>query len=496
MASNLHFLIIPLMCPGHLIPMVDMAKLIAQHSVAVTIVITPRNAERYGAVLHRAIASGLPIKILQLRFPASDHGLPDGCESVDDLPTFNLSKNFFDACSTLQKPLEHEFNMIKPRPSCIISDKHLPWTAEVAKKFEVPWVIFDGMSCFTQLATHNLCVSKIHEKLADSDRFILPGLPDNISMTKAQLPGLFNPGNSAKAKKLKSVRERVRAAELGAYGTLINSFEDMETRYIDEFKKLKQGRVWCVGPFSNSNKNDLDRAQHGSNDSINNNRECMKWLDSQRDRSVIYACLGSLTRLTPQQFIELALGLEGSQFPFILVVKGGSRTEEIEKWLDENGFESRVKGGGFLIRGWASQVLVLSHRAVGAFLTHCGWNSTIEGVCAGVPMITWPQFAEQFFNETLVVQVLGTGVGVGAQRVIHLDLEDEDEAGMQVKREDVCKAVKMVMNEGKEGEERREKAKCLKQMAENAIEEGGSSQFDLNRFIEDIRLHTNKGLVG
>ncbi|KAM0045999.1 putative trans-zeatin O-beta-D-glucosyltransferase [Helianthus debilis subsp. tardiflorus] len=493
MASGLHFLVIPLMCPGHLIPMVEMAKLIAQHSVTVTIVITPRNAERYGAVLHRAITSGLPVKLLQLRFPASDYGLPDGCECVDDLPTFKLSKNFFDALAALQKPLEDVFNELKPKPCCIISDKHLPWTADIAKKYRIPWVIFDGMSCFTQLATHNLCVSKIHEKLGDSEPFVLPGLPDNISMTKLQLPGLFNPGSSAKSKEMKPVREKVRATELGAYGTLINSFEEMETRYVDEFKKLKQGKVWCIGPFSNSNKNDLDRAQRGSKDSIYTH-ECMNWLDSQRSRSVIYACLGSLTRLTPLQFIELALGLEDSQFPFILVVKGGSRTKEIEKWLGDTGFESRVKGRGVLIRGWAPQVLILSHQAVGAFLTHCGWNSTIEGVCAGVQMITWPQFAEQFFNERLVVQVLGIGVGVGAQRV--MDLHDEDDGAMQVKREDVCKAVKMVMDEGKEGEERREKAKYLKQMAEKAIEEGGSSQFNLNLFIEDIRLHTNKGLVG
>ncbi|MFS8004268.1 putative trans-zeatin O-beta-D-glucosyltransferase [Helianthus anomalus] len=492
MTSNLHFLIIPLMCPGHLIPMVDMAKLIAQHSVTVTIVITPRNAERYATVLHRAIASGLPLKLLQLRFPASDYGLPDGCECVDDLPTFKLNKNFLDAYATLQQPLEDMFNSLKPTPCCIISDKNLSWTADVANKFRIPWVVFDGMSCFTQLATHNLWVSKIHEKLGDLDPFVLPGLPDNISMMKSQLPGLFNPGSSAKAKELKFVRERIREVELGAYGTLINSFDELETKYVDEFKKIKEGRVWCIGPFSNSNKNDLDRAQRGSKDVIN--QECMKWLDLQHNRSVIYACLGSLTRLTPLQFIELALGLEDSQHPFILVVKGGSRTEEIEKWLGENGFESRVKGRGVLIRGWAPQVLILSHRAVGAFLTHCGWNSTIEGVCAGVPMIIWPQFAEQFFNERLVVQVLGIGVGVGAQRVFHL--EDEDAGVMQVKRENVCKAVKIVMDEGKEGEERREKAKYLKQMAEKAIEDEGSSQLNLNRFIEDIRLHTNKGVVG
>ncbi|KAL4592108.1 hypothetical protein LXL04_005092 [Taraxacum kok-saghyz] len=492
MASNIHFLMIPLMCPGHLIPMVDMAKLIAQHSATVTIVITPRNAARFGAVLHRAVASGHPIRILELQFPASEYGLPEGCESVDDLPTFNLSKNFFDASAKLQEPLEEVFNDLKPRPSCIISDKHLSWTSDVARKFQIPWVIFDGMSCFSQLATHNLCVSKIHERVGEIDPFVLPGLPDKITMTKSQLPGLFNTGKSAKEKEMISVREKIRATELGAYGVVMNTFEDLEKRYIDEYRKVKK-RVWCIGPLSQSNKNDLDKAQRGTNGSITNH-DSITWLDGQQPGSVVYACLGSLTRLTPPHFIELALGLEQSESPFILVVKGGNRTEEIEKWLAENGFEKRVKGRGVLIHGWVPQVLILSHPSIGAFLTHCGWNSTIEGVCAGVPMITWPQFAEQFFNERVAVDVVGSGVGVGAESVMHLG--EEDGAEVQVKREDVCKAVKRVMDEGIEGKVRREKAVYFREMAEKALEEGGSSQVNLKLFIEDIIVHMNKGLAG
>ncbi|KAJ9555468.1 hypothetical protein OSB04_010082 [Centaurea solstitialis] len=146
------------------------------------------------------------------------------------------------------------------------------------------------------------------------------------------------------------------------------------------------------------------------------------------------------------------------------------------------------------VRGWAPQVLILSHSAVGAFLTHCGWNSTIEGFCAGVPIITWPQFADQFFNERVVVQVVGTGVAAGAQKAIQVVEEDTFE--IQVKREDVCKVAKIIMDEGREGEERRQKAKYFKEMAEEATEEGGSSQLNLKLFIEDIMLQTNKGLAG
>ncbi|KAJ9554017.1 hypothetical protein OSB04_018062 [Centaurea solstitialis] len=493
MASDLHFLVIPLMCPGHLIPMVDMAKLIAQQSVSVTIVITPRNAQRYGSVLDRAITSGLPIRILTLPFPASESGLPEECEGFDDLPSFNLAKNFSDACAKLQQPLEQLVGELNPTPNCIISDKHLPWTADVAEKHQIPWVIFDGMSCFTQLATHNLCVSKIHEKMADSDPFIVPGLPDKIVMTKSQLPELLNPGDNANSKELKTVFEHARATELRAYGTVFNSFEALEGRYIDDYKELKQGKVWCIGPFSQSNKNDLDKAQRGNKASINDHNY-MNWLDSQLPGSVMYACFGSLARLSPPQFTELALGLEESGFPFILVVNRRTRAEEIEKWVAEDGFEERVKGRGVLVRGWAPQVLILSHRAVGAFLTHCGWNSSIEGLCAGVPMVTWPQFEDQFFNEQVVVQVAGTGVAVGARTPVPY-LAEEGVVGVQVKREDVCKAVKVIMDGGLEAEERRQKAKYFKEMAGKAIKEGGSSEINLKLFIQDIMLHTNKRVL-
>ncbi|KAA0031313.1 scopoletin glucosyltransferase-like [Cucumis melo var. makuwa] len=75
-----------------------------------------------------------------------------------------------------------------------------------------------------------------------------------------------------------------------------------------------------------------------------------------------------------------------------------------------------MEGKGIIIRGWAPQVLILDHPAVGGFITHCGWNSTLEGVVAGVPMVTWPVAAEQFYNEKLVTEVLKIGVGVGVQK--------------------------------------------------------------------------------
>ena len=483
---QLHFVLIPLMAQGHLIPMSDIAKILARRNVAVTIITTPLNAIRIKTTIDRAVQSGLPIRIAELQFPYAEAGLPEGCESIDSLPSPSFIKSFMTGISLLQQPLEQLFEELNPSPCCIISDKHLAWTAETANKFHVPRILFDGTNCFHLLCTHNLHVSKVYERVSDSKPFVVPGLPDQIEFTKAQLPGNFNPGSN---KDLIGFRETVREAEAGAYGVLVNSYEELEPAYVQEYRKAKGEKIWCVGPVSLCNKESLDKAQRGNKASTDEN-QCLKWLDSWAPGSVIYACLGSLSRLTPPQLIELGLGLEASKTPFIWVIRGGYKREEMEKWLLEDGFEERVKGRGFLIRGWAPQVLILSHPAIGGFLTHCGWNSTLEGISAGIPMITWPLFAEQFFNEKLIVQVLEIGVRVGAKVVIHLG--EEENFGVTVKRENVKEAIDMVMGEGEEKEKRRERGRKLAEMANKAIEEGGSSYLNITLLLEDIMQQAKK----
>jgi len=139
---------------------------------------------------------------------------------------------------------------------------------------------------------------------------------------------------------------------------------------------VKGDKVWCIGLVSLCNEDNLDKAQRG-NKATNDESQCLKWLNEQDPRFVVYACLGSISGLSLRQLIEIGLGLEASQHPFVWVIRGRSVAEKIEKWVKEDGFEERTKGRGLVIQGWAPQVLILSHRAVGAFLTHCGWNSTL-----------------------------------------------------------------------------------------------------------------------
>ncbi|KAM3689341.1 hypothetical protein ACB098_09G040700 [Castanea mollissima] len=445
-SHQLHFVMVPLHCPGHLIPTTDMARLLTW---------------------------------FQLQLPLHEAGLPEGCENIDTVPSRGLFRNFFDAVSKLQKPPEQLLEEMEPSPSCIIADKNLAWTGDIATKFHIPRILFDGTSCFNLLCCHNILASKVSERatVSDLEPFVVPGLPDRIELTRAQI-------------------SKTNASEEGAYGVVVDSFVDLEPEYVKGYRKANGDKVWCIGPVSLSNKADLDKAQRGNKSSIDEN-QCLKWLDLWPQNSVVYACLGSLSRLTLLQLIELGLGLEACDQPFIWVIRE-DKNGEIEKWIIEDGFEERTKGtGGLLIRGWAlmmpknhqiynnqsipgnysmtntvrsPQVLILSHPAIGGFLTHCGWNSMLEAVCAGVPM--------------LVVQVLKIGERVGAE--IAIPLGDEEKFGVLVKREEVWDALGKIMTEGKKTEDRRERARKLAEMAKIAIE-GGSSYLDIALLIEDIR---------
>lgn len=134
-----------------------------------------------------------------------------------------------------------------------------------------------------------------------------------------------------------------------------------------------------------------------------------------------------------------------------------------------------------VIRGWAPQAVILFHPSVGGFVTHCGWNSVLEGVTAGLPAICWPHFADQFMNKKLVVDILGIGVDVG----IKGPLSYVDPNSVQlVTRQEVERAVRSLMDGGEEAEERRQRAAKFADEARKAVNAGGSSYKDLDRLLQ------------
>ncbi|KAM7531709.1 hypothetical protein LguiB_035119 [Lonicera macranthoides] len=476
--QDLHFVLFPLMAPGHMIPMIDIARLLAQRGVIVTIITTPLNANLLDKTMAWASKSGLRIRVVELHFPCVEAGLPEGCENFDKLPSIFASVHFFIATAMLQEPFEKLLKEIKPQPNCLISDFCLPWTTNVAHMFNIPRILFHGMCCFSLLCTHNLLMNRMFDdNMSESERFVVPGLPDQIELTKAQFPSMVYPKSAGSS----DIRVLAREAEKGVFGVVVNTFEELEGDYVKEYTKAKGKKVWCIGPVSLSNETDTDKAGRGKKSSIDEHH-CLKWLDSWDPSSVVYACLGSLGRLPTMQMIELGLGLKESNRPFVWCIRHES--EELKKWILDEGFEDRIKGRGLLIRGWAPQVLILSHPSIGVFLTHCGWNSTIEGVCAGVPLMTWPMFSEQFCNEKLVVEVLRIGERTGVE--IPVVFGEEEKVGVLVNRGDIKVVIERLMDGGDEGEERRKRARELGEMAKRAIEEGGSSYLNITLLIQDI----------
>lgn len=481
--KQLHFVLFPFMAQGHMIPLIDIAKLLAHQGMIVTIITTPTNAARFEPVLARAKESGLHIKQLQIQFPCLEAGLPDGCENFDMLPSLNLAMNFFTAANMVQvqEQVEKLFEELTPRPSCIIADLSLPYTYHVASRFHIPRISFNSVGCFCLVSSLNSYIHKgvLDNITSETEYFVLPGLPDRIEFTKVQLPISLD-------REMREFLDQIMASDLASDGMITLTFEELEAAYVEEYKKARGGKVWCIGPVSLCNKDNIDKAQRGNNTTIDEN-QCLKWLDLQEPRSVIYTCLGTLCNLIPSQLIELALGLEASNQPFIWVIKGNN-SDQLEKWILEDGFEERIKGRGLLIRGWAPQLLILSHPAIGGFLTHCGWNSTLEGVAAGVPFITWPLFGDQFCNEKLIVQVLKIGISIGVEYPVKWGKEEE--IGVLVKKEDIKHAVDKLMDEGEEGKGRRERVRELAKIAKGSFEEGGSSYLNIKLLIQDIMQET------
>nr|CAB3478221.1 unnamed protein product [Digitaria exilis] len=255
----------------------------------------------------------------------------------------------------------------------------------------------------------------------------------------------------------------------GAHGVLVNTFDSLERRALQALRDplCVPGEVlppvYSIGPLIGEVGDDKER--HG----------CLAWLDAQPERSVVFLCWGSKGALPKEQVKEIAAGLESSGQRFLWVVRtpAGSDDDRKRYWeqrgetdldaLLPEGFLERIKGRGLVIKSWAPQVDVLNHPATGAFVTHCGWNSTLEGVAAGVPMLCWPLAAEQKMNKVFLTDEMGIGVEMEGYKV-----------GF-IKAEEVEAKVRLVL-EGEEGKELRKRAIELKKEAEEALEDGGSSR--------------------
>ncbi|OEL30325.1 UDP-glycosyltransferase 71A15 [Dichanthelium oligosanthes] len=215
------------------------------------------------------------------------------------------------------------------------------------------------------------------------------------------------------------------------------------------------------------------------------NEACVRWLDAQPRASVVFLCFGSMGWFDAVKVREVATGLERSGHRFLWALRGppaaGSRHPS-DADLDEllpAGFLERTEGRGLVWPRWAPQKAVLAHPAVGGFVTHCGWNSTLESLWHGVPLAPWPLYAEQHLNAFELVSAMGVAVAMEVDR-------GRDNL---VEAAELERAVRSLMGggEGEEGWKAREKAAEMKAACRKAVEEGGSSHVALERLRDAIR---------
>ncbi|KAL9233987.1 hypothetical protein vseg_008914 [Gypsophila vaccaria] len=476
--THLHVAFLPYPAPGHTMPMLDTVRLFMDGKVQTTVITTPLNAPNVRKHLNITnepdINNPFIPKIYVIPFPSCDlTGLPDGTENQSSITSDEMSRNFMLSMELFEDPIM-EF-LEKTKPHCLISDLFFTFSTKVCKNIGIPRLAFQVTGFFPLCVMTELFSFETNKSSMDEDEyFVVPNLPHKITLTKSQLQ------KGGTSNKWDQFMTRAIIGYVTSYGSIFNTYYELEPEYVDYHRNRPHGsKAWHIGPVSLCNRLIGEQCQRGQSASIGEN-DCLNWLDSKPANSVIYLSFGTLTHFKDSQLKEIAIALENSGHNFMWVIRARDTGDETqnEEWIPD-GFESRVEGRGLIIRGWAPQVLILEHKAVAAFVTHCGWNSAIEGFSGGVPMVTWPLHSEHFFIEKLVTQVLKIGVQVGSKKW------SSTGDGTFINHEKIEVALKDIMV-GKESLEMRARAKKLKELAQIAVKQGGSSYCDLTNLLQEL----------
>ncbi|VVB05796.1 unnamed protein product [Arabis nemorensis] len=188
-------------------------------------------------------------------------------------------------------------------------------------------------------------------------------------------------------------------------GVIWNTFEDLERLQLIDLSRNFQVPFFPIGPFHKYSE-DLPSTKNNKEDYA-----ITDWLDKQEPKSVVYASFGSLAAIEEKEFLEIAWGLRNSEQPFLWVVRPGL-VRGVE-WLP-CGFMENIGQKGKIVK-WANQLEVLAHPSLGAFWTHCGWNSTLESICEGIPMICTPCFTDQRVSARYIVRCMASWDNVGTK---------------------------------------------------------------------------------
>ncbi|PQP93400.1 7-deoxyloganetin glucosyltransferase-like [Prunus yedoensis var. nudiflora] len=475
--SKPHAVCIPVPTQGHIKAHLKLAKILHHKGFHITFVNTEFNHKRLVKSLGPNSLDGLP----DFRFETIPDGLPDSDEdATQDLTLLcdSILKNFLapflDLLTKLKNDVTATSNNAPPPVTCIVSDPFMPFTTPAAEQLGIPVILFFtfAASSFMGFKQYPTLVEKGLAPLKD-ESFLTNGFLDQVidwvpgmkGIRLRDLPNNFittNPNDSIFNGILEVIGRLHKASAV-----VVHTFDALEPDVLDALSSMSPP-VYAIGPLQLLLNQIPEHPLKSLGYSLwKEETECLQWLNSKAPNSVVYVNFGSITVMTPNQLVEFGWGLANSKLHFFWVIRPDLVIGESSILPPEFVEETKERS---LIASWCPQEQVLNHPSVGGFLTHNGWNSTIESVSAGVPMLCWPFFADQQTNCHYTCKEWGIGM----------------EINNDVKRDDVEKLVRELM-EGEKGKKIKNKAMEWKTLAEEATSLHGSSSTNLDHLANQMQ---------
>ncbi|KAL0000521.1 hypothetical protein SO802_014302 [Lithocarpus litseifolius] len=462
--NSQHFLLISWSGQGHINPTLQLAiRLIHGGAARVTFATTVQGLKQI---------KKFP-SLEGLSYASFSDGFDDGNKPIDD-PQHIMSEFKRAGSQTLANLIVKLSKNEHHKVTFLVYTLLLPWAADVARDMGIPSAFLciqstAALAIYQKYFSAHDGMYHIYENSPPSS-IQFKGLPPFAS---SDLPSFLLP-STPRNLYLPTFQELIQNLEKDPNPcVLLNTFDALEEAAIEAVVNLN---LIPIGPLVPSAFFDT-KGQSGNSpfgcDMFESSKDYLHWLNSKPNNSVVYVSFGSLVTLQGKQMEEIFHGLVETGRPFLWVIRasenGGSEIEDtiMNKLKDE------TQG---LIVPWCSQVEVLCHHSVGCFLTHCGWNSTLESIVAGVPVVACPHFSDQIMNAKMVEEVWGTGIKAKV---------NEEEV---VVRAEIKRCLEMVMGAAEKGEEIRRNAKKWKSLAVQAVNEGGSSHTHFKLFMERFHI--------
>ncbi|XP_047076125.1 7-deoxyloganetin glucosyltransferase-like isoform X1 [Lolium rigidum] len=481
-----HAVCVPFPAQGHITPMMKLAKVLHSKGFHVTFVNTEYNHRR----LIRSRGSGAVAGLSGFRFATIPDGLPPSdADATQDQEA--LCYSTMTTCLPHLKKLLGGLNNSAdgvPPVTCLVADSIMSFSLDAAAELGVPCALFFAASACGYMGYHSLpflideglvplkgIISLRQNKEQVTNGYLDTPVPQALGMSKhmrlRDFPSFVRTTDRGDIMIEFVLHEHQQARRAAAF--IVNTFDELEEHALDAIRATLPGPVYTIGPLSllaeqlvlDDGKLAMIRPSLWRED-----HSCLEWLQGREPRSVVYVNFGSITTMSSQDLVEFAWGLASCGYDFLWIIRNdlvkGDAVVLPPEFLE-------ATEGRRLLASWCEQEAVLRHEAVGVFLTHCGWNSTLEGLNAGVPMLCWPFFAEQQTNTRYVCMEWGVGM----------------EVGDDVRREVVGDRIREVMGGGDMGREMRRKAAEWSEIAARATTQpGGRSLANLESLLKDVLL--------